>query len=651
VTQVNVRSIVRFGSDFELDLEAHVLRRAHRVLKLERIPLDILQLLVLHAGEVVTREQIVQKVWGEGVSLDSDNSINGAIRKIRQVLKDNPEQPRFIQTITGTGYRFIATVSDPAADPPVPVATSGSAVLPAPDPVVPDIVVTRAQARPSGSRRWLAVVSVAAVGGLAILGAWLLWGLLRPAAPTGRMMLAVLPFENLTGDARQEYFSDGMTEEMIAQLGQFNPERLGVIARTSVMRFKHERQGLEEIGRELGVQYVLEGSVRRDSDRVRIAVQLIRVADQTHLWARQYDRERMNLLSVQAEIAHAVANEIRLTLSGDRSNPALDRTLSPQAYDAYDLYLQGRYFWNKRTLEGFKQAIGSFQAALAKDPGYARAYAGLADSYALMGTYGLAPLAEVLPKARAAAVRALEMDERLSEAHASLALIVQTHEWDWQRAEREFRRAIELDPNYVTAHHWYAEHLAFRGRFAEALAASERARQLDPLSLILAADYGAILYFSRQYDRAIEQFRAVLAVEPNFGRAHMIIGAYVQNGRLTDALTHVQNWQKVETGPWTWAWAAYVYGRAGRAADARRALEEMKAANRIANLDLPWLSAIAYAGLGQKRDVLNWLRRAQAERSNAILTLKVDPIFDGLREDPGFEDLLRRVGLAEAPSN
>jgi tetratricopeptide (TPR) repeat protein len=262
-----------------------------------------------------------------------------------------------------------------------------------------------------------------------------------------------------------------------------------------------------------------------------------------------------------------------------------------------------------------------------------------------MGTYGFASGTDVMPKARAAAVRAIELDETLGEAHTSLALIVQMHEWDWQRAEQEFRRAIELDSNYVTARHWYAEHLALTGRFDEALAESTRARQLDPLSLIIAADHGAILYFSRQYDRAIEQFRAVLAVEPNFRRAHMIVAAYAQNGQFDDALAHVQYWQKFEDGPWTWAWMAYLHGRAGRIADARRAFQEMETSNRRAKLDVAWLSALAYAGMGQKDQVMTWLQRAHTERSSAVLTTKVDPIFDLVREDPRFDGLLRRVGF------
>jgi len=336
------------------------------------------------------------------------------------------------------------------------------------------------------------------VGFLAAAGAYVEWsrGWLRPQPPTGRTMLAVLPFENLTGDAGQDYFSDGLTEEMIAQLGRLDREHLGVIARTSVMRYKHGQQQLEQIAKELGVQYVLEGSVRRDSDKVRITAQLVQMRDQTRVWARQYDRELSSLLILQGEIAQEIADEIHLALGNDHQRIAVDRTraVSPSSYETYDLYLKGRYFWNKRTRQGLQQAIEYFQQAVTKDTNYARAYAGLADSYALMTSYGFASPHEFMPKARAAALRALQIDDSLAEAHTSLALITENYDWDWQTAEKEFRRAIELDPNYATAHHWYAEHLTWLGRFPEALRESERARQLDPLSLIIATDYGAILY-------------------------------------------------------------------------------------------------------------------------------------------------------------
>ena len=460
-------------------------------------------------------------------------------------------------------------------------------------------------------------------------------------------MLAVLPFENLTGDAGQDYFSDGLTEEMISQLGRLDPQRLGVIARTSVMHFKHSQEQMDQIGRELGVQYVLEGSVRRDAEKVRISAQLIQAKDQTHLWAKQYDRELSNLLALQGEIAQEIAHGIQLTI-GDhkRIDSARHASLSPEAYEAYDLYLKGRYFWNKRTTQGFQHAIEYFQQAIAKDPSYARAYAGLADSYALMSGYSLAPQKEFMPRAHAAALKALEIDESLAEAHTSLALITENYDWDWQKAEKEYRRAIQLDPNYATAHHWYAEYLAYQGRFDEAFAEIERARQLDPLSLIIATDNGAILYFSRQYDRAIKQFRAVLDMEPNFPRAHLLIFAYVQKGLFADALADIEKWRRIDNAPGSWAIEAYVYGRSGQQVEARRSLEKLQQLNRRRQMD-PAAFALAYVGMDNKDEAFAWLQKAYLEHSNALTALKVDPIYDPLRSDARFQELLRRVGLPQ----
>jgi TolB-like protein/Tfp pilus assembly protein PilF len=483
------------------------------------------------------------------------------------------------------------------------------------------------------------------------LGAYFQWSRprARPQPLGGRLMLAVLPFENLTGDAGQDYFSDGMTEEMIVQLGRLNPERLGVIARTSVMHYKNNQKPLDQISSELGVQYVLEGSVRRDSNKVRISAQLIQMRDQSHLWSRQYDRELGSLLALQGEIAQEIADEIQLALGDDRRRIAADRKpgASPSSYEAYDLYLKGRYFWNKRIAQGFQQAIECFQQAIVKDPNYARAYVGLADSYAMMSSYSFAPQNEFMPKARAAALRALQIDDSLAEAHTSLAVIAQNYDWDWQTAEKEYRRAILLDPGYATAHHWYAEYLALQGRFDEAFAEMEHARRLDPLSLIMAADNGAILYWSRQYDRAIEQCRAVLEMEPNFPRAHLLIFAYVQEGQFAEALADIEKWRRIDDTPFTWATQAYVYGRSGQPVQARHALEKLEQVNRHRQLDPTPMLVVAYAGMDNKDEAFAWLAKAFRERSNALTVLKVDPIYDPLRSDPRFQELLRRVGLAQ----
>lgn len=470
----------------------------------------------------------------------------------------------------------------------------------------------------------------------------------RSQTPGRRLMLAVLPFENLTGDANQEYFSDGLTEEMISQLGRLDPQRMGVIGRTSVMHYKHRSEALDQIGRELGVQYVLEGSVRREADRVRITAQLIQVKDQSHLWAQEYDRQLKDLLILQGEIARNISDEIQAAL-GDHKTlaPPPQTPLASQTYEVYELYLKGQYFLNKRTVDGFERAIDCFQQAIAKDPKYARAYAGLADSYTLLGGYSVAPQTEFIKKARFAALRALELDERLPEAHTALALIVQNYDWDWPRAGKEYRLAIELNPNYATAHHWYAEHLAFLGHFDEALRESERARQLDPMSVIIAADNGVILFYSRQYDRAIAQFHAVQEMDPNLARTTMIRQAYAQKGMFAEVLAEDEKWRsRYGDAFWIWSDLAYVYGRTGRQAQAMDALAKVEEWHRRHPMDAAMLVA-PYIGMGDKENALIWLEKAYAQHSNAMATLKVDPLYDPLRSDPRFQDLLRRVRLAQ----
>lgn len=634
-------SLIRFGEGLEVDLGAYELRRSGQSLKLERIPMEVLRLFLEHPGQLVTREQIVERVWGKEVFVDTDNSINAAIRKVRQALDDDSEQPRYVQTVTGMGYRFIATVHV-SVEPPAPAVLEPEA-SPASEPGPGNS--TKEEASP---RHWKILLAVAIVL-VAATGAYLQWfrPRLRSQAVEGRTMLAVLPFENLTGDPAQDYLTDGLTEEMISRLGGLDPHRVGVIARTSIMHYKNNPEPLDKIGRELGVQYVLEGSLRRDASKVRVTAQLVQIKDQTHLWARQYDREFTDLFALQGEIAREISDEIRVAIGDKPVHARQQPALSPQNYEAFDLYLKGQYFWNKRTVEGFQRAIEYFQQAIAKDPTYARAYASLADSYSLIGSYSAAPPDQFMPKARAAALQALKLDDNLAEAHTAFALVVQNYDYDWQTSDREFRRAIELNPNYATAHQWYAEHLNWLGRFDEALAESQRARELDPLSLIIACDHGAILYNARQYDHAIEQFRAVRELDPRFERADLIVVVYEQKGMFTDALADIAKTRPPsDDDPWTLSQLAGIYGRMGQHEQARLWLAKLEALNRRRPLD-PSAFFRPSIGMGNKEQAFVWLERAYAQHANSMVTLRVDPLYDPLRDDPRFQDLLRRVGLAQ----
>jgi TolB-like protein/DNA-binding winged helix-turn-helix (wHTH) protein/Tfp pilus assembly protein PilF len=631
-------SRIRFGADFELDPRAWELRRDGRALRLERIPMEILLFLARQPGQLVSREQIVEKIWGKRVFLDTDNSINGAMRKIRHALEDDPENPRFIQTVTGLGYRFVAQPAPAAAEARVPAAVSAPA----------SATVQTAGVGP----RWIPWAVAIAV--LAIIAAIVLWQRERTrhvtaatAIPAPVTMIAVLPLENLTGDAHQDYFSDGLTDELIAQLGDVDPKGLSVIARTSVMRYKHTHTPVDEIGRALGAQYILEGSVRRDADNVRVTAQLVRASDQAHVWARQYDRKLASVLALQGEIAAAIADEIHSTL-GEHPAPAAlaaESAPPPGSYAAYDLYLQGRYYWNQRSSAGFSRALDLFQQSIAQDPRYAPAYAGLADTYAMLSNYGYAVPTETMPKAKAAALRALELDSQLAAAHNALAVIAEDYDYDWRTAEKEFQRAIELNPNYATAHQWYADCLAYEGRFAQALTESDHARALDPLSAIVAADRAVILHYARQYDRAIQAFQAVLAMDPRLARGQLIIEAYVEAGRPAEALSYLQTWRALQPGPWIWASEAYIRGRMGQRAGAEAAMRKMDDAIRALKGDPLPMRALAYAGVADTDKLLATLEAAWSERSNLATTLKVDPVYDFLRDDPRFIDLMHRAGL------
>jgi TolB-like protein/DNA-binding winged helix-turn-helix (wHTH) protein/Tfp pilus assembly protein PilF len=630
-----VNGLYEFG-EFRLDAHKRTLQQGQELLALTPKAFDTLLVLIESRGQLVAKDELMKAVWSD--SFVEESNLTQTIFMLRKALGQTRDQG-YIVTVPGRGYRFVADVK------PVSRTTPAEADVPSGSHAIGSLTLREKQF-------WqrLPVILAVAGGFLVVLAfaAYLKWSRPRPVSAE-RTMLAVLPFENFTGDPAQDYFSDGLTEEIISQLGNLDPAHLGVIARTSVMHYKHSQEALHQIGEELGVHYVIEGSVRRDSDRVRITAQLIQVKDQSHLWAREYDRDLGHLLELQAEIAREVANEIEFSLSGRRpievANPNTATALNAKSYEAYDLYLKGRYFWNKRTAEGFRQAADYFQQAIDRDPSYGRAYAGLADTFSLMSTWYLGPQNELMPKARTAALRALELDETLAEAHASLALIRENYDYDWQESEKEFRRAIQLGPQYATAHQWYAEFLSWQGRFGEAFAESEQARQLDPLSLIIASDHASIMYYSRQYDSAAKQIRSVLELDPNFDHAlHLMVPSDFQLGRYEEAIEGIHRWGDREGSSWALAWEAAAYGRWGHTEEARRALVKLEQVSRSRPDRTPAL-LVAYSGTGQKERVLALLESAYLERSNAVVQIEVDPMYDPIRSDPRFESLLRKVGL------
>lgn len=613
---------VRFGR-FDVDLDTGELRRDGIRIRLQDRPFQVLRALVARPGELVTRDELRQQLWGPDTFVDFDNSLNTAVTKLREALGDTAEDHRFIETLARRGYRFVAPVTRGE-----PGDTASEQPSPAP-------------------RRWS---GVAAVFGLAAIVAVALTAALMPrgasSAGSDRVRIAVLPFENLSGDSSQEFLSDGFTEETIGRLGQLYANDLGVIARTSSMAYKGTRKGVDEIANELQVEYVVEGSLRLDGDRLLVTAQLIRTADQTHVWANTYDRGARDVLQIQREVVRSIAEAVHARLTSPSSaaaGPPDPRGADPEAYE---LYLKGRYLWNQRTVPSIQAALDYFQQAIARQPRNAQAYTGLAYAYINLGSTGAVAIGETHPKARAAALKALELDETAAEAHTALAALIADYYWDWPQVEVHFKRALALNPSDVTTHHWYSEHLARLGRVDESIREAEAARQVDPLSPIANVILGHQLARARRYDEAIARHRQSLELFPNFGPLHSALGfAYSFQGRPREALEHFERFAGIiGEAPDAVGLLGFAHARAGDVARARQCLDTL---DRLAAKQhvSPIARAVIYLGLNDADAALTWLDRAVDERNWQAGMFGHDPLYDSLRKDPRFDALVRRVGL------
>ncbi len=611
--------------DCELDADGFVLSRAGHRVRLERKPMELLILLAEKQGQLVKREEIIEKIWGKDFFFDAENGINNAIRKIRSALNDDSEQPRFVETAVGKGYRFVAPVEH--------VAETGSSPAPTPE----------------GIRRWpgsgwrlawisglVAIALVAAAFAFNVAGVrnWNIgWGV--PPIHS----IAVLPLENLSGDPAQDYFADGMTDALITELAQSSSLR--VISRTSAMHYKGSHRPLPEIAKELKVDAVVEGTVSRSGNRVRITAQLLEARSDRHLWAKAYDRDIREIVSLQQDVADSIVSEIQPKLRPQGSaSVSRKRQVNPEAYDAY---LEGMYFWHKFNEAGDRRAVEYFQESIRKDPSYALGYAGLSNAYHELAYYGR-PI-DIMPKSKEAAEKALQLDDSVAEAHGALGWVKWIYDWDWPGAEKEFRRAIQLNSGHSISHGMYANYLDSMGRFEEAFRELRVARELDPVALILIRNAADHFRCMRQYDRAIAENRRALDMDPTFENAHESLAyAYANKGMYEESIKEMEQ-LAISGGEHDLAQTmkiAFAHGGYKGALKSRlKYYKDRRKAGAHVNF---WDEALTHAQLGNTDLALQALEKAYDERED-ITDLAVNPSWDSIRADPRFQELVRRVGI------
>ena len=659
-----INQIYEFG-DFRLETAEQLLLRRGQPISLTPKAFDTLLVLVQSSGHLVEKDELMKRVWADAFVEEANLARN--VWALRKTLEDDNGEHRYIETVPKRGYRFIAPVREVAsADTGVLIQRRVRARIVSEEeetseepqvrtkPTIPpgSVVETRGPmtalslSTPRNRKRRNAALGLLAIA-ILIVAVAIPTVVIRNArsGSTSKTIesVAVLPFNNLSNDPELDYLSEGITENLINRLSQVS--RLKIIAHNSVFRYKGKQVDPQKVGGELGVQAILIGRLEARGGELSISGELVDARDGTHLWGDHYERKLSDLQSLQGELAQDMASALRLQLSGE------EKTRFGQGYtrnaEAYQLYIKGRYFWNKRTTEGMKKGLESFEQAIRLDPDYAAAYVGLADCYGVLSQVGDFSPNDVMPKAKAAALDALRIDETLAEAHASLAMIDELYDWNWKSADTEFKRAIELNPNYATAHHWYAMYLSAMGRNDEALAEIRRAEALDPVSLITDTNEGWILFCARQYDQAINKLQATIEMDPNFANAHYKLAlVYEIKGMYKEAVEeHLkskalsgdisENVEKLKAA----------YATSGSKGYYREELRQLKD-NSSRGYVLPKYFVLTELQLGNTEETLKWLEAAYKERTEPLAYLRVDPRFDSLRSDARFEDLLRRVNLA-----
>lgn len=633
-------TVVRFGA-FELDLHARELRKQGRRIRLQDKPYEVLAALLERPGEIVTREDLRHRLWPAGTFVIFDENLNAAVRKLREALGDSAGSPRFVETVPRHGYRFLAPVHcDPAGKTAVP---SEAAAVAGTGPVALDDVWGGSGAKVAWFRRAAAILLP-----VALLGAGAAYRLALSPVERGRALrLVVLPLENLSGDPAQDYLSKGLTEDLTTALARVSPDRLHVIARASAAQYAaaNDRR-MDRLRAELDVDHVIEGSVRRTGDGIRLVVQLTDPRTQAHVWARTFDMSLEGLGGIEEDVTRDVAAALRVPAAA-RREPARRGTRVATARDAY---LKGRHLWNLRTKESVPKAIEYFRAAIASDPAYAAAHAGLADAEAFLSVVlDVINPREARERAYAAALHAVAVDPLLPEAHASLAMVRCRFDWDWPACAAGLQKVLQLDPGFATAHHWHGVYLMQMGRLDESRAALERALALDPLSTIITTALGISLMYAGDYEGAMARLESAIELSPGSVLPHRALGnTYTHKGDFAKAVATLQHAASLApTDPHAVADLGYAYARAGRRNDALRALARIRrlaAERHVSAYDF----AVVNAGLGNRPDALAWLEQAYAQRATGMPYLRVDPMFRDLRGEARFVALLRKLGLAGA---
>jgi DNA-binding winged helix-turn-helix (wHTH) protein/TolB-like protein/Tfp pilus assembly protein PilF len=652
-----IQRLFEFGQ-FRLDTAERLLLRDGEPVPLTPKAFDLLVTLIERSGRLVEKDELIQILWPD--SFVEDANLTSHVWTLRKTLGEDHNGDRYIETIPKRGYRFTIPVTELVAESEelvlekhtlMRVVTEEEEQTDSDDDVKQLPAQLLLPPHKSG-KGWGLIVAFGLLSALLIAVSVALYRS-RASAEEKRTeasvasrpalrSIAVLPFKTIGAERDNEYLGIGMSDALITKLG--NIRQVIVRPTSAVRRYTDPLQDPLAAGREQGVEAVLDGSIQRAGERIRVTVQLFRTQDGASLWSAKFDERFTDIFALQDSISRQVMRELMVELNQEERQRLQKR--GSENVEAYQAYLKGLYFWNKRSKDGYQKAVEYFNQAIERDPTYAQAYVGLGNAYAYLGGHDQASQSEAIAKQRAAVKRALALDETLSEAHATLGLIAMNSDWDWAEAEKEFKRAIELSPNYATAHAWYGEFLAFMGRFEEGVAEIKRGQELDPLSLVINTDVAKVYLLARRYDEAIEQYKRALEMDPEFEVAHGLLAlTYSLKGMHEEALGELRQIEDLEKDPMYLSFLGYVYGRWGKKDEARGVLNRMESLSKQTYVSPHWM-IVVNAGLGENDEVFKWFERVFNERtSGCTIDLKVSPLYDSLRSDPRFSDLMRRARI------